>query len=157
MQAQEDIQERQQEQQQTLPALFLPRSFFAGAMALGANLAAVRIRRMGLGQAVLDATAKGAAAVLIARAATGRNALSPASNLAMLLAAGYAIGSFSVLSFHTLGLSEAPGATGIQDADESSGIRCGKAAANTARISASTGTTAVTTPASITPASDSPR
>ena len=75
----------------------------------------------------------------------------------MLLAAGYAIGSFSVLSFHTLGLSEAPGATGIQDADESSGIRCGKAAANTARISASTGTAAVTTPASITPASDSPR
>lgn len=66
---------------------------FAGAMAFGANLAAVRLQRMTPGRAVLDAVAKGTAAAVIARAGVGPEGFGSVTTLAMLVGMGYAIGA----------------------------------------------------------------
>ncbi len=64
----------------------------AGAMSLGANLAAVQAGRMTPGRAVLDAAVRGTAATMIWRTATEDSSLGPLGTLALLLGAGYAVG-----------------------------------------------------------------
>lgn len=65
----------------------------AGAMSLGANLAAVRSGRMSPGLAVCDAALKGALATAIWRASTPGSPGGRLTTLALLLSAGYAVGT----------------------------------------------------------------
>ncbi|MGI6638680.1 MAG: hypothetical protein ACOX4Z_06415 [Desulfobulbus sp.] len=69
----------------------------ASAMSLGANLAAVRTGSIRLRTALLDAAAKGIAAVVIVQAASRLPAQHPVT-LAMLFGAGYAINSLTRVS-----------------------------------------------------------
>lgn len=65
---------------------------FAGAMSLGANMAAVQAGRMTPGRAVLDAAVRGTAVTMIWQAATEHSSLGRIGTLALLLGAGYAVG-----------------------------------------------------------------